>query len=312
MSQFLNDVLQGLSAKAKYLNSKYFYDETGDELFQKIMACPEYYPTQCEMEIFTSQTKELASVFTNHCAEFDVIELGAGDASKSIFLLNELLRSNVTFTYFPVDISRNVIQTLHNEIPKKLPSIQLEGLNGEYFNMLEKAKTLSNKVKVVLFLGGNIGNVPLAKAYDFCKELRLHLSSRDLVLIGLDLKKDPQLILDAYNDKSGYTKNFNLNLLRRINKELSGNFILENFYHFPTYDPATGACKSYLVSIKDQSINIADHTFSFAKSETIFMEIAQKYTVHQTDDLARDSGFIPVKHFLDSKNWFLDTVWQCV
>ncbi len=312
MTQFLQDVLQGLSAKDKYLNSKYFYDETGDALFQKIMACPEYYPTKCEMEIITGQTNELASVFTSRFAEFDVVELGAGDASKSIYLLNELLKSNVSFTYFPVDISGNVIKTLHNDLPKKLPSIKLHGLNGEYFNMLEKAKTLSDKIKVVLFLGGNIGNVPYAKAGEFCKELHKHLLPGDLVLIGFDLKKDPRLVLAAYNDKSGYTKNFNLNLLQRINKELCGDFIIENFYHFPTYDPATGACKSFIVSIKDQLINVADHTFSCTQGETIFMEIAQKYTIDQIDELAKGSGFIPVKHFFDSKGWFLDTVWQCV
>jgi dimethylhistidine N-methyltransferase len=285
MTQFLQDVLQGLSAKDKYLNSKYFYDETGDALFQKIMACPEYYPTKCEMEIITGQTNELASVFTSRFAEFDVVELGAGDASKSIYLLNELLKSNVSFTYFPVDISGNVIKTLHNDLPKKLPSIKLHGLNGEYFNMLEKAKTLSDKIKVVLFLGGNIGNVPYAKAGEFCKELHKHLLPGDLVLIGFDLKKDPRLVLAAYNDKSGYTKNFNLNLLQRINKELCGDFIIENFNHFPTYDPATGACKSFLVSTKEQLLNIANQTFSFTQGETIFMEIAQKYTIDQTDEL---------------------------
>lgn len=312
MSQFLRDVVQGLSAKDKYLQSKYFYDQRGDKLFQQIMACPEYYPAKCEMEIFTQQTSQLASVLINKVSAFDIIELGAGDATKSIHLLKELIQNNVTFTYFPVDISGNVISMLHEQLPKKLPSLQLQGLNGEYLQMLEKAKTLSDKTKVVLFLGGNIGNVPLEKAGEFCKRLRKHLLPGDIVLTGFDLKKDPRLVLAAYNDKSGYTRNFNLNLLQRINDELNGNFIRENFAHYPTYDPATGACKSYLVSTTNQQVQIGEHNFSFVEGEPIFMEIAQKYTVEQTDELANESGFTPVKHFFDSKKWFLDALWQCV
>jgi L-histidine Nalpha-methyltransferase len=312
MSQFLNDVLAGLSAREKYLSSKYFYDKRGDELFQKIMACDEYYPTECEMEIFTQQTKELANVFTSKHKEFDIVELGAGDATKSIKLLRELLSNNISFNYFPVDISSNVINLLQKQLPKKLPRIKMHGLNGEYFAMLEKAKTISDKIKVVLFLGGNIGNVPLSQATDFCNQLRSHLSPGDLVLIGFDLKKNPQLILNAYNDKAGYTREFNLNLLRRINEELNADFLINDFIHFPTYNPASGACKSYLVSLKEQVVNIADQSFSFAENEAIFMEIAQKYTVAQTDELAHQTGFIPVKHFFDSKHWFLDTIWQCI
>jgi L-histidine Nalpha-methyltransferase len=312
MSQFLNDVLAGLSAKEKYLSSKYFYDKRGDELFQKIMACPEYYPTKCEMEIFSKQTKQLAGVFTNQYDEFDIVELGAGDATKSVHLLHELTSTGVSFNYFPVDISANVINMLQKQLPKKLPSLQMQGLNGEYFNMLEKAKTLSKKIKVVLFLGGNIGNVPLSQATNFCRDLRSRLSPGDLVLIGFDLKKHPQLILDAYNDKAGYTRDFNLNLLKRMNLELNADFVISNFIHFPTYNPRSGACKSYLVSLKEHVVNIADQSFSFAENEAIFMEIAQKYTVSQTDELAHQTGFIPVKHFFDSKSWFLDAIWQCV
>lgn len=312
MSQFLEDVLKGLSAKEKFLQSKYFYDGKGDALFQKIMGCKEYYPTRCEMEIFTQKTNELVAVLTGENKEFDIVELGAGDATKSIHLLKGLLDNKVTFTYFPVDISNNVINLLHNSLPQKLPELKLLGLNGEYFKMLEKAKTLSDKIKVVLFLGGNIGNVPLDKAGEFSKSLREHLKSGDFVLIGFDLKKDPKTILDAYNDSSGFTRDFNLNLLHRINNELQGNFEVPYFYHYPTYDPASGATKSYLVSRTEQQVNIGEKTFSFTEGEPIFMEISQKYTVRQTDELARQSGFEPIHHFYDSKGWFLDTVWRCV
>lgn len=312
MNQFLEDVLKGLSAKDKFLQSKYFYDAKGDALFQKIMASREYYPTKCEMEIFTDQTDELVSVLTEHRPEFDIVELGAGDATKSIHLLKGLIEKKVNFDYYPVDISENVINLLYEQLPKELPDLKMHGLNGEYFNMLAKTKTLSDKIKVVLFLGGNIGNFQFDKAGEFCKLMRQHLVPGDLVLIGFDLKKNPIKILDAYNDKSGYTRDFNLNLLYRINDELQGNFIIENFYHYPTYDPGTGACKSYIVSCKEQQVIIAGNLFYFAEGETIFMEISQKYTIEQTDELAKKTGFMPMRHFLDSKKWFLDTVWLCV
>lgn len=312
MNTFLEDVLKGLSAKDKFLQSKYFYDAKGDALFQKIMSCPEYYPTKCEMEIFTKQTGQLVSAITKHRREFDIIELGAGDATKSVHLLKGLLDTKVNFTYYPVDISANVINLLQTSLPQKLDGLQMHGLNGEYFTMLEKVKTLSGKIKVVLFLGGNIGNVAMDKAGEFCKSVRQHLMPGDLVLTGLDLKKSPIKVLDAYNDKTGYTRDFNLNLLQRINEELKGNFVIENFYHFPTYDPITGACKSYLVSCKKQRVEIADSTFYFEEGEPVFMEIAQKYTIEQTDELAIKSGFKPKQHFLDSKKWFLDTIWESV
>lgn len=312
MNKFLEDVLKGLSAKDKFLESKYFYNAKGDTLFQKIMDCPEYYPTKCEMDIFTNQINELVSVLTEQSSEFDIVELGAGDATKSVHLLKCLTDKKIKFTYYPVDISENVIDLLYNSLPEKIAGLQMHGLNGEYLEMLGKARTLSDKTKVVLFLGGNAGNVPLSKAIEFCKLMRQHLSPGDVAVTGFDLKKDPLKILNAYNDKAGFTRDFNLNLLVRINDELKGNFIIENFYHFPAYDPQAGACKSYLVSIKEQKVNVADKTFYFEEGETIFMEIAQKYTIEQTEDLAKQSGFIPICHFLDEKKWFSDAIWKCV
>jgi len=312
MNQFLKDVIKGLSSTDKYLESKYFYDKKGDVLFQNIMASKEYYPTKCEMEIFAAKTESLVKAITKHTQEFDIVELGAGDATKSIHLLQALVQAEYNFNYIPIDISKNVITLLKNNLPKKVPELKVEGLNGEYFKMLEQVKNLSNKTKVVLFLGGNIGNVTLEKAESFCKELRSHLNVGDIVIVGFDLKKDPKTILNAYNDSAGFTRDFNLNLLNRINEELKGDFNIENFYHYPVYDPSTGATKSFLVSSEDQKVNIADMTFHFAKGEAVFMEISQKYRPEQTDNLAAISGFKPLDHLYDSKKWFLDTIWQAV
>ena len=313
MNQFLQDVLKGLQSTPKYLQSKYFYDKKGDELFQKIMHCDEYYLTNCEMEIFSTQTSQIADIIIDQHRNFDVVELGPGDAVKSVYLLKELVNKNAVSTYFPVDISNNIIDLLHKKLPEQLPQLNIHGLNGEYLTMLTSAKQISDKIKLVLFLGSNIGNLSMEDVPQFCRELRSQLSEGDMVLIGIDLIKNPKQILAAYNDSKGYTREFNLNLLRRINRELNADFNVEAFEHYATYDPYSGACRSFLFSLKEQQVCIGKKTvISFAKDETIFMEISQKYTVEQTDEIASQSGFIPVAHFFDKNKWFTDVIWRCV
>lgn len=313
MNQFYKDVIEGLSASPKHLKSKYFYDKKGDELFQQIMDCREYYLTDCEMEIFSRQTNGIAQTFLKHYQEFDVIELGAGDAVKSTHLLQQLSYLGKNFTYYPIDISQNVIRLLETEMPLRVPNIKIHGLNGEYFDMLQKANGLSKKNKVVLFLGSNIGNFTVAEAERFLSTVKSCLLPGDLMLIGFDLKKNPKVILDAYNDAAGITKAFNLNLLTRINRELGADFDVTGFDHYPVYDPITGSCKSYLISLKAQKVCIADtEVIVFEENEPIHMELSQKYSIEQTDALAHATGFKPIAHFLDSKNWFLDSVWECI
>ncbi|MFD0751090.1 L-histidine N(alpha)-methyltransferase [Mucilaginibacter calamicampi] len=308
-SQFYADVINGLTNHPKRLSSKYFYDAKGDKIFQELMSCEEYYPTNCELEIFSQKTAELAQAIAGDGGPFDLIELGAGDAMKSTYLLRYLLEQNTDFNYLPIDISENVIAYLNNTLPLTLPGLNVTGLNGEYFDMLKKAATLSTRRKVVMFLGSNVGNMPVTEAIGFIKQLNSHLSPGDLLLIGIDLKKAPKTVLAAYNDKEGITKRFNLNLLERINRELNGDFDLDQFDHYATYDPETGACKSYLVSLSDQTVHIGDESISFAKDEYIYMEISQKFTIAQTEQMARQAGFTPVKELLDSKQWFMDAVW---
>ena len=312
MNQFLEEVLNDLSNSPKRLNSKYFYDEKGDKLFQEIMNCPEYYPTDCEMEIFTAHTKELALALKNGFNTFDLVELGAGDATKSSHLLRELVNMQVDFTYMPIDISSSMIAYLEESLPLKIDGLDVKGLNGEYFDMLEKSNQLSSRKKVVLMLGGNLGNETPENAMAFCRKMRSLLQEGDILLVGFDLKKNPATVLAAYNDAAGFTRDFNLNLLHRINRELGGNFDITQFEHYPTYDPATGACKSYLISKIDQKVIISGQTFIFEANEFIFMEISQKYSVSETEEFAAACGFRTVKHFFDHKKWFVDTVWQCV
>ncbi len=307
--QFYRDVITGLTSTPKYLNSKYFYDAAGDKIFQELMACDEYYPTNCELEIFSEKTVEICRVMIGNSDPFDLIELGAGDATKSSYLLQNLLDNKAAFTYLPIDISDNVISYLNITLPVTLPGLRFTGLNGDYFDMLTKAASLSDNRKVVMFLGSNIGNMATVEAERFCAELRKHLSPGDMLLIGFDLKKNPATVLAAYNDKKGITRRFNLNLLERINRELNADFDIRKFEHYPTYDPETGACKSYLVSTCEQQVKIGMEMIAFAKDEYIFMEISQKFTVAETEKMAVNAGFMPVEQFFDSKTWFLDAVW---
>jgi len=307
---FYKDVLCGLRSVPKRLNSKYFYDAKGDKIFQEIMNCKEYYPTRCEMEIFSKKTADLGKAIIAGGDGFDLIELGAGDASKSSHLLKYLLDQKADFTYLPIDISDNVINYLVAALPVTLPKLQIHGLNGEYFDMLKEAATLSNRRKVVLFLGSNVGNMTLDDALNFCRRLREHLSEGDMALIGFDLKKNPKTILAAYNDKEGITKRFNLNLLERINRELHADFHLSKFDHYPTYDPETGACRSYLISLEDQEVTIGKEHIRFQKDEYIYMEISQKFTLLQTEQIAENAGFKAVNCFFDRKKWFLDAIWM--
>lgn len=309
---FALDVLEGLSASPKHFSSKYFYDEKGDKLFQKIMDSPEYYLTDCESEILLLQADAIADKFRELLTDFDLIELGAGDCAKTKHLLSSLLKKQIPYTFYPVDISPFTIDDLENRLPKELPGIDVKGICGEFFEALEKANELSSKPKAVLFLGSTIGNMNPGDSLEFFRQLSLRLKSGDVLLTGFDLQKNPQVILNAYNDPAGITKAFNLNLLERINRELDADFDLQKFDHWEQYDVETGACKSYLISLEKQTVNIKklDRGFDFEAGEYVFTEISQKYTADQIANFAVKSNFSSVENFYDKKGWFVDALWQ--
>jgi L-histidine Nalpha-methyltransferase len=307
--QFRSDVIKGLLSNPKRLSSKYFYDKKGDELFQRIMDCPEYYLTRCELDIFQNQTAEIASIISSvGNLPFDLIELGVGDGTKTRFLLSELLQTQISFNYLPIDISGNILTELKQNF-SSLQGLNITTLQGEYLDMLREATRISNNRRVVLFLGSNIGNMDINAARQFCQDVRSLLEPGDLFLIGFDLKKNPQTVLDAYNDKSGYTRDFNLNLLHRINTELAADFDIDLFNHYPTYDPHTGACKSYLVSSRNQTVRIDNSEIHFKEGEWVYTEISQKYSSADIKELALNSGFSVLKNLTDKKHWFVDSIW---
>jgi uncharacterized SAM-dependent methyltransferase len=215
-----------------------------------------------------------------------------------------------SYTYFPIDISGNVIQLLEEELPLTLPGLQMHTLHGEYLEMLQKASAISRRKKLVLFLGSNIGNFSREAAAEFCSSIREHLVPGDMLLTGFDLAKNPFIILAAYNDKAGITRQFNLNLLHRINRELDADFNTTQFDHYPVYDPQTGACKSYLVSLKDQVVRIGEADFIFFKEgEPVLTEISQKYRIDEIETMAVECGYKLLDNVYDSKKWFTDSLW---
>jgi len=309
--KFYSDVIKGLKSSPKSMSSKYFYDQQGDQIFQQIMAMDEYYLTDCEMEILKEQAAEISRTITSDKSPFDLIELGAGDATKSIHLLRQLVTEGHDFRYMPIDISENVISNLETKLPQALPELHMTGLNGDYFDMLNRASEISDRRKVVLFMGANIGNMTVTEARAFCAELKSYLAPDDLLIIGFDLKKNPHQILAAYSDKQGITKSFNINLLHRINRELGGDFETGNFDHYASYDPESGACKSYLISLTDQAVRLGDtESVSFLKNEYIYMEISQKYSLQEINQLMSGLEFAHVKNFFDSGKMFVDSIWK--
>ncbi|KNB61333.1 L-histidine N(alpha)-methyltransferase [Chryseobacterium sp. Hurlbut01] len=312
ITKFHSDVLEGLQKKQKKLSSKYFYDKTGDRLFQEIMAMPEYYLTKCELDIFKNKKEDLTAFIAPENEPFDLIELGAGDAMKSTYLLKYLVENNKDFTYMPIDISGNILSVLKEKLSTEIPKLEVVSLEGDYFEMLDKAASMSSRKKVVLFLGSNIGNMNSDEAKNFCLQLNKNLHSGDIVLIGFDLKKNPHTILNAYNDETGITAAFNLNLLHRINRELNADFEVENFQHYQTYDPVSGASRSYLVSLKNQDVTIENEVISFKENELIDMEVSQKFSEKEINELAEKSGFKILGEIKDSKKWYVDSVWKVI
>jgi L-histidine Nalpha-methyltransferase len=312
LNTFAEDVEKGLSSTPKTLSSKYFYDDEGSRLFQAIMKLPEYYLTRAEHEIFLSQRQDIYAALAKSQTGFDLIELGAGDGAKTAVLIEYFLTQAVDFTYAPIDISQEAIDSLTRKFAAEFPRLTMNAQTGDYFQILETLKSHTERRKVVLFLGSNIGNFVRPQAVDFFRRLRASLNADDILLVGFDLQKDPQVILPAYDDAQGVTASFNLNLLRRINRELGGDFVLENFSHYAVYHPIECAARSFLLSriAQDVAISALNRSFHFRPWEPIFMEISQKYSLPMIEELARESGFQVSRNFFDNAAYFVNSLWQ--
>jgi dimethylhistidine N-methyltransferase len=308
---FEKDVAKGLSDFPKSLSSRYFYDKKGDALFQEIMAMPSYYLTDSEYEIFETQKNEICAQFEGQ-EGFDLIELGAGDGKKTKVLLRHLVQSDKEFTYLPIDISQNALDGLKKSINTEIPQAQIKPQQGTYFEVLEDLSNYNSRKKVILVLGSNIGNLLHPKAIEFLSNIQKAMNNGDLLFMGFDQKKNPQTILDAYNDPEGITAAFNKNVLHRINHEMDANFNVDQFKHWEVYDPETGTAKSYLVSKVEQAVFIEklDLKIHFNAWETIHTEISQKYDDSIVSWLAEESGLKIIDQFTDSKEYYKNYLFE--
>ncbi|MAC95068.1 MAG: L-histidine N(alpha)-methyltransferase [Flavobacteriales bacterium] len=309
MKDFEKEVKKGLSNKSKTLPTKYFYDAKGSELFQEIMDLEEYYLPACEREILKDSSNQLAANISSLCNEIEIIGLGAGDGTKTVELLKAFMPLFQDIDYYPLDISASILEENKENLQASIPGLSVKPVAGNYFKTLPKLPQSETK-RLILFMGANIGNYSPEKAIEFVRFLKENSRTNDLLLIAFDLKKDPEKILAAYNDKEGVTAKFNMNLLARINNELNGKFDLNQFKHFPTYDPISGVCKSHLVSLEAQTVSIGDNTYSFKAFEAIQTEVSIKYDLSEIEKLATDTGIKLIKHFPDSKNYYTLALYQ--
>jgi len=311
LNLFAIEVHAGLSQQPKTLPCKYFYDAKGDEIFQAIMQLEEYYLTRAEREIFETQKAEILRLFSGDRQPFSLVELGAGDGSKTKILLDYFLSQGIDCIYSPVDISANILEHLAEVMHQDLPELPISPIQGDYFHT-DFLQIEPGRRHIVLFLGSNIGNLSDYETDKFLSNIAHNLQVGDLFLIGFDLMKDPSTILNAYNDAKGVTRDFNLNLLTRMNRELDGNFVLDRFQHAPVYDPLTGEARSYLVSTMQQTVTLSaiGETYTFEAWEAIHMETSRKYSQAKIAQLAETHGFRVVKNFSDSQNFYVNSVWE--
>ena len=284
-------------------------------MFMEIMNLPEYYPTRAETKIFTEQTEGIYSSFSRSGQEgFDLIELGAGDGTKTAILIDHFLAANADFSYLPIDISQEANVVLERKFRERFPTLTIEPHTGDYFKILDSLKNGDSRRKVLMFLGSNIGNFLKENALQFFRDLRRVMNLNDRLFVGFDMQKDPRIIVAAYDDPQGVTAAFNLNLLARINRELGANFDVSKFSHYAQYRPVECAARSFLISREKQTVEIQalGRTFEFDQWEPIFMEISQKYTRAMIEEFAAGSGFEIETEFFDHENFYVDSLWRPV
>ena len=317
MEEFAHDVRLGLTAEPKELSSRWFYDTRGSEIFQDITNLEEYYLTRCEYEILRDNRDRISNLVRESARlvpeqAVNLVELGSGDGHKSFLLIEQFLKDQLNFEYVPIDISHGALVTLMDSLREKHPDTRARALEADYFRALGWLNQNSRERNFVLFLGSNIGNFNPRATHGFLCRLWSVLNAGDLVLIGFDLKKEISVLRGAYDDDSGVTREFNLNLLRRINRELDADFEPEQFDHYAVYNPMLSAMESYLISARPQEVHIGrlNRTFSFETAEPIHMEYSYKYYRRDIQALAENNGFEVVQNIEDSRGYFVDSIWR--
>ena len=297
-SQFAQDVIAGLSARPKRLSPKYFYDETGSQLFEEITRLPEYYPTRCELSILDRHAAEIAAFLP---ADTALIEFGSGSTRKARLLLNA---APAVAAYVPVDISSDMLAQEAAELRRDFPRLTVLPVEADFTRPFRLPREIAARPRVGFFPGSTIGNFEPHDAASFLRHAATMLGSKSTLIIGIDLVKAVSVLNAAYDDSAGVTAAFNLNLLTRINRELNGNFDLDSFSHQAFYNGERRRIEMHLASCKRQKVKVAGRSFEFRAGETIHTENSYKYTLESFRAMARGSGWTPAAAWSDPQGYF--------
>jgi dimethylhistidine N-methyltransferase len=310
--EFSRTVLEGLSKKEKRLPSWLIFDDRGSEIFNEITQLKDYHPAFCEKEILDTYKDKISKILSPQPVQF--IELGAGDGTKALILIEQFLHDDLRFSYIPIDISAGAVENLVSSLKKKYPQNKFPviGLIADYFEGIEKFAGNSTKRNFVLFQGATFSNRDLPEAHTFLRQLSNSLNTGDYVMIGFDLLKHPKIHYRAYNDPNGVFEKFNLHLLDRINRTLGANFIIDNFVQEGIYNWRTQSIESYIYSTKDQNVFIKslDREFTFYQGEGMQTEQSYKYTIPEIKALAEENDFIIEENLLDNNNYCVNSIWK--
>jgi dimethylhistidine N-methyltransferase len=296
---FYAEVVNGLRKAQKELPSKYFYDERGSYLYECICALDEYYLPRIEVAIMEAHIREIIELLG---PDVCLIEYGCGNCTKTRILLDNLPD---LAAFVPIDISGEQLLRVSRELAASYPGLEILPVCADYTGYFELPSLKRPGYRtVVYFPGSTIGNFDLEPARNFLEHVASVCGPDGALLIGVDLKKDSDVLYHAYNDHEGVTASFNLNLLERINRELGGDFQLNNFRHYAFYNPGESRIEMHLVSLRDQVVHLGDLTIPFSKGESIWTESSYKYSLDDFQQLAADVGFRVGKVWTDEREWF--------
>jgi dimethylhistidine N-methyltransferase len=299
LDSFLAEVLIGLRKPQKELPTKYLYDERGSRLFERICGLKEYYITRAEASIMQAHIEEMAELIGPRVL---VIEHGCGNCQKVRFLIDHL---HDPVAFIPVDISQEQLLQVSRELDAVYPCLQVLPVCADYTSSFElPVPKQESKRTVVYFSGSTISNFDPIPAKHFLEHIAGLCGSGGALLIGVDLKKDPAVLHNAYNDSEGLTAAFNRNLLERINRELGCDFHLDGFEHYAFYNARESRVEMHLVSNKDQVVHLDKKTISFAQGESIWTESSYKYNLDEFEQVAAAAGFRVERVWLDERRWF--------
>jgi L-histidine N-alpha-methyltransferase len=303
LSTFAAEVHSGLRSVPKRLACRFFYDELGSQLFEQICETPEYYVTRAELEILERHADEISRRLP---AGGSLVELGGGSGIKTRLLIRSLLTRRRRLRFLPIDISRSILEQSSRELMSEFPRLDTVAIAGDYEFGLDWIARESHVPKLILWLGSNIGNFEREAGASFLRAIRSTCRQHDALLIGIDLRKDRETLERAYNDSAGVTASFNLNLLRRINRELGGTFDLNQWSHRAHYDEDLGRIEMHLVSLVQQEAWIGElgRHFTFEKGETVHTENSHKYSLEEVELLANEAGFGVESQWLDAEKRF--------